>query len=372
MKLTTLGSIANRVRWALRDGPVRDLGWAFHRGLATRAARRASAAVKIAIMTLRGRIDPQLVVGLDAFLSATGPRGLAGISDPVARREAFTALMSASAVERPTEAGIAAEDRLIAGPAGAPAVKVRVYHPQAGCTPLPALYYIHGGGMVIGSIDTEDAIARMLCAAVGCAAVSVEYRLAPEHPHPAPVEDCYAGLVWTVENADALGIDRRRIAIYGGSAGGGLAAATALLARDRGGPPLIYQMLLYPMLDDRSDTSSCLEVDSIGVWDGWANAEGWQALLGARWGSDSVDPYAAPARATDLAGLPAAWIDVGELDSLRDEDVLYALRMMQAGVPTELRVYAGAFHGWEVFVPDADISVRAVAERTAALRRVLA
>ena len=154
--------------------------------LATRAARGTSAASKIAVVALRERIDPELVVGLDAFLSATGPGGLAGISDPVARREAFAVLMSASAVEPPIDAGIASEDRLIAGPAGAPAVKIRVYHPSAGRRPLPALYYIHGGGMVIGSIDTEDSIARMLCAAVGCAAVSVEYRLAPEHPHPAP------------------------------------------------------------------------------------------------------------------------------------------------------------------------------------------
>lgn len=361
-------------RFRARGGPVRhdDLGWAFHRSAAGPAARGVSPAVKMATVTLRERIDPQLVVGLDAFLAAAGPRGLAGISDPRARREAFAALMSSAAAEQRLDPGITTDDHLVPGPAGAPAVKVRVYHPSSGRAPLPVLYYIHGGGMVIGSVDTEDAITRMLCAAVGCAAVSVDYRLAPEHPHPAPVEDCYAGLVWTAENADALGIDRDRIAIYGGSAGGGLAAATALLARDRGGPRLIHQMLLYPMLDDRSDTPSCREIDSIGVWDGWANAEGWQALLGERWGSDSVDAYAAPARASDLAGLPAAWIDVGELDSLRDEDVLYALRLMQAGVPTELRVYPGAFHGWEVFVPDADISVRAIAERIAALRRVFA
>src|ERR1700682_2521564 len=126
------------------------------------------------------------------------------------------------------------------------------------------------------------------------------------------------------------------------------------------------------MVDDRSDTASCREGDSIGVWGSWANAEGWRALLGERWGSESVEPYAAPARASDLTGLPAAWIDVGELDSLRDEDILYALRLMQAGVPTELRVYPGAFHGWEVVVPAACCWARAVAERPAALRRVLA
>jgi acetyl esterase/lipase len=173
-------------------------------------------------------------------------------------------------------------------------------------------------------------------------------------------------------HAQELGIDPARIAVYGGSAGGALAAATALLARDRGGPAIAYQMLLYPMVDDRSDTPSCTEIDDLGVWDGWANAEGWQALLGDRSGTDSVDAYAAPARADGLTGLPPAWIDVGELDALRDEDVHYALRLMQAGVATDLHVHPGAFHGWEVFVPDADISRRAVEARIAALQRALA
>jgi acetyl esterase/lipase len=316
-------------------------------------------------------MDPELVDGLDAFIAATGPRGLAGIADPIDRRAAFSELMAAAGAEQEPDPSISVEDRFAPGAAGSPDVPVRLYRPRALSGVLPALYYIHGGGMVIGSVETEDAITRKLCAAVGCAAVSVEYRLAPEHPHPAPVEDCYAGLVWTSANAQALGIDRDRIAIYGGSAGGGLAAATALLARDRGGPRLAYQMLLYPMVDDRSDSPSCSEIDSIGVWDGWANRDGWQALLGDRWGGTDVEAYAAPARATDLAGLPPTWIDVGELDALRDEDILYALRLMQAGVATDLRVYAGAFHAWEVFVPDAAISSHAVAERIAALRRAL-
>ncbi len=323
-------------------------------------------------MTSRDRMDPQLIDGLEAFIAASGPRGLAGIADPVQRREAFATLMASAAADQAPDPRIAAEDRLVPGPPGAPEVNVRIYRPVAVRAPLPALCYIHGGGMVIGSVETEDAITRALCATVGCAAVSVDYRLAPEHPHPAPVEDCYAALAWMAQNAEELSIDRDRIAVYGGSAGGGLAAATALLARDRGGPQLVYQMLLYPMVDDRSDTPSCQEIDDIGVWDGWANAEGWQALLGDRWRSDAVDGYAAPARAQDLSGLPPTWIDVGELDSLRDEDVLYALRLMQAGVATDLHVYPGAFHGWEVFVPDAEISVRAVAARIDALRRALA
>jgi acetyl esterase/lipase len=225
--------------------------------------------------------------------------------------------------------------------------------------------------MVIGSIETEDALTRSYCLEVGCAAVSVEYRLAPENPHPAPVEDCYAALVWMAENAARLGIDSDRIAVYGGSAGGGLAAGTALLARDRGGPRLAFQMLLYPMLDDRCETPSGREIETIGVFDGWANREGFQALLGERWGTEAVDAYAAPTRAADLTGLPPTWIDVGELDALRDEAIDYAWRLMQAGVATDLHVTPGCFHASEVFVPDAASSRRIVAARIGALRRAL-
>jgi acetyl esterase/lipase len=315
-------------------------------------------------------MDPELIDGLDAFIAATGPGGLAGIADPVQRRATFLELMDAGVAE--PDAGVVTEDHLVPGAAGDPEVRLRSYRPAGAEGPLPAVYYIHGGGMVIGAIETEDAIAGWLCGAVGCAAVSVEYRLAPENPHPAPVEDCYAGLAWTATNAERLGIDPSRIAVYGGSAGGGLAAATAIVARDRGGPALAFQMLLYPMLDDRCCTPSCREIDDIGVFDGWASEEGWRALLGERWASDAVEPAAAPARSTDLSGLPPAWIDVGELDSLRDESVAYALRLMQAGVATDLHVYPAVFHAWEVFVPEATASARVKAERVAALRRVFA
>ncbi|HET7444614.1 MAG TPA: alpha/beta hydrolase [Solirubrobacterales bacterium] len=319
---------------------------------------------------LRDRMDPELIEGLDAFLAATGPGGLAAISDPVQRRATFLELVQAEPAE--PDATVATEDHLAPGPPGAPQVRLRSYRPVAVDQPLPAVYYIHGGGMVIGAIETEDAITRWLCGAVGCAAVSVEYRLAPENPHPAPVEDCYAGLAWTAANAPELGIDPDRIAVYGGSAGGGLAAATAILARDRGGPALAFQMLLYPMLDDRCCTPSCREIDDIGVFDGWASEEGWRALLGERWATAAVEPAAAPARSIDLSGLPPTWIDVGELDSLRDESVEYALRLMQAGVATDLHVYPAVFHAWEFFVPDAESSGRVKVERVAALRRAFA
>jgi acetyl esterase/lipase len=215
-------------------------------------------------------MDPDLVEGLDAFLAATGPRGLTGIADPVERRSTFLSLMEAGGGE--PDPRVSAEDIEVPGPAGAPAVRVRFYRPADREDTLPALLYIHGGGMVIGAIETEDAIARSLCMEIGCAAVSVDYRLAPENPHPAPVEDCYAALVWMTANAAELGIDPGRIGVYGGSAGGGLAAATALLARDRNGPSLAFQMLLYPMLDHRCDTPSGHEVEDVGVFDGWAAA----------------------------------------------------------------------------------------------------
>jgi acetyl esterase/lipase len=320
-------------------------------------------------MSLNDRMDPELRPGLEGFLEATGPRGLAGIADPAERRRVFLELMSAD--DAPPEDRVETEDHEIPGPPGAPAVRVRTFRPAGSTGLLPALLYIHGGGMVIGSIETEDALTRSYCLEVGCAAVSVEYRLAPENPHPAPVEDCYAALVWMAENAERLGIDPDRIAVYGGSAGGGLAAGTALLARDRGGPRLAFQMLLYPMLDDRCETPSGREIETIGVFDGWANREGFQALLGERWGSEAVDAYAAPTRAADLAGLPPTWIDVGELDALRDEAIDYAWRLMQAGVPTDLHVTPGCFHASEVFVPDAASSQRIVAARIDALRRAL-
>ncbi len=232
------------------------------------------------------------------------------------------------------------------------------------------LLWIHGGGMVLGSARADTSPIGYTADA-GCVTVSVDYRLAPEHPYPAQLDDCYAALTWLAGQAADLGVEPGRIAIGGGSAGGGLAAATALLARDRGGPALAYQMLVAPMLDDRMDTpSSTAFTDPAMGWTSASNRYAWRALLGDAAGGADVSPYAAPARATDLTGLPPTYLCVGELEVFRDECVAYALRLLQAGVPTELHVYPGAFHGWEI-LPDAEISRRSVAERTAALRRAL-
>jgi acetyl esterase/lipase len=200
--------------------------------------------------------------------------------------------------------------------------------------------------------------------------VSVEYRLAPEHPFPAGVEDCYAALSWTAANAAALGVDARRIAVAGQSAGGGLAAATALLARDRGGPALCFQLLEIPELDDRLDTPSMLAFDDTPLWNRPSAVWSWKHYLGPDHGGE-VSPYAAPARAQDVSGLPPAYVSTMELDPLRDEGILYALRMLQAGVPVELHSYPGTFHG-SALIPAAAVSQRNAREVLDALRRAIA
>src|SRR5579885_931494 len=214
----------------------------------------------------------------------------------------------------PPNEGVVAEDRRIPGPTGEPDITVRIYRAKAAPaaeTRQPAIYWIHGGGMVMGGLDGDNVRLSEYVEQLGCVAVSVDYRLAPENPHPAPVEDCYAGLVWTAAHADELGIDPARIVIGGASAGGGLAAAVTLMARDRGGPATIFQLLIYPMLDDRNTTRSSYEIVDVGIWDRPTNIGGWRALLGEQAGAADVSPYAAPARATDLSGLPPAYIDVG-------------------------------------------------------------
>jgi acetyl esterase/lipase len=203
------------------------------------------------------------------------------------------------------------------------------------------------------------------------AGVSVEYRVAPEHPHPAPVEDCYAGLLWTAAHASELGFDPRRILIAGPSAGGGLAAAVALMARDRGGPALRAQMLMCPMLDDRNNTTSSLQIDGIGLWNRQSNLTGWTALLGASRGTEHVSPYAAPSRASNLGGLPPTFIDAGSMEVFRDEAVDYASRIWAAGGDAELHIWNGGFHGFDIVFPDAALSRAARSARKAWLARIL-
>jgi acetyl esterase/lipase len=254
------------------------------------------------------------------------------------------------------------------------AVRVRIYSPpETGAATGPArpcVYFIHGGGYISGSALTVDPRLNRWVETLGCVVVAVDYRLAPEHPYPTPLEDCYTGLSWTVGNAERLGIDPERVVVAGASAGGGLAAALALLSRDRGGPRLAHQVLIYPMLDDRQISPSS-QMDGTMVWDRAANQLGWRAYLGPLAGTADVPGYAAPARAADLGGLPPAFIATGAADLFRDESLDYAARLLEAGLPAELHVYPGAPHGFDVMVPAADVSRRFDAELTGALRAAL-
>ncbi|MFE9122726.1 alpha/beta hydrolase [Streptomyces sp. NPDC007172] len=238
----------------------------------------------------------------------------------------------------------------------------------------PAIYFMHGGGYFTGDPRHLFFLEPLLDEAerFGATLISVGYRLAPEHPHPAPLDDVYAGLLWTAEHADELGVAADRIIVAGTSAGGGLAAALSLLVRDRGGPRLAGQLLMCPMLDDRNDSASAHQMDGVDVWDRSWNGFGWKALLGSPSGGPSVSPHASPARATDLSGLPPAFIDVGSAEILRDEALAYADGIWRAGGSAELHVWAGGFHTFDLVVPDAEISQAARQARRAWLKRILA
>ncbi|HYD12905.1 MAG TPA: alpha/beta hydrolase [Allosphingosinicella sp.] len=269
------------------------------------------------------------------------------------------------------ESGVDLERIAVPGPAGAPEIMLHVYRPREAARPMPCIYHMHGGGYVLGAARDMEPVHRPLAAKLGCAIVSVDYRLAPEAPFPGPLEDCYAGLAWTFANAEALGVDPGRIGVMGESAGGGLAAALALLARDRGEYRLAFQQLIYPMLDDRTCTSEPHPFAGEFLWHPHNNRFGWSSLLGQAPGGEGVSPYAAAARATDLAGLPPAFIGTGALDLFLEEDVDYARRLVRAGVPTELHVYPGAFHAFDMMA-GAAVAEQARRDSHAALARFLA
>ncbi len=248
-------------------------------------------------------------------------------------------------------------DYTVPGPDGAPDVVIRVHRPRGATGDLPCLYFMHGGGYVFGTYAGDDLRFDKWCPMLNCVGVSVEYRLAPETPYPGPLEDCYVALKWVHQNAARLGIDSTRLGIGGASAGGGLAAGLALLVRDRGEIPLAFQLLIYPMIDDKLVTES--STWEVPIWNPRSNNDGWTAYLGGPRGGDNVSPYAAASRATDLAGLPPAYVMVGALDGFLDEDVDYAMRLTHAGVPTELHVYPGGPHGFDGLLPGTQLARRA-------------
>lgn len=235
-------------------------------------------------------------------------------------------------------------------------------------TPGPAILHIHGGGMILASVPQYGFVINALVSMTSVPFLSVEYRYAPEHPAPVLVEDCFVALTWLRDNASVLLVDSSRIGIYGDSGGGGIAAGLALLARDRAfSPPLAKQILIYAMLDDQNTVPDPAMLPFIG-WSYDDNLTGWTAVLGEDIvGTDKASQYAVPARATDVSGLPPTYMDVGELDIFRDEDVEYARKMMSSGVSVELHVHPGVPHAWEFFAPDAEVSKRAIQDRIRAI-----
>jgi acetyl esterase/lipase len=320
----------------------------------------------MATITARPPFDPELEAVL-ALLADQLPPSITPEMIPLMRQASPVAVPVDEVL---ADAGVVRRDIPIPGHEGAE-ILVTVLHREGRTGTGPGIFHTHGGGMIIG--DRFVGLTQILPWIVehDAVAVTVEYRLAPEFPDPYPVEDCYAGLVWTAEHAAELGIDPDRLIIAGASAGGGLAAGTALLARDRRGPRLAGQVLIYPMLDDRDATVSTTQIDGVGVWDRTSNVTGWSALLGERRAGDDVSVYAAPARATDLAGLPPAFIDCGSAEVFRDEDVAYATALWHAGVQAELHVWPGGFHGFDMMAPHTALAQAMTAARDAWVARIL-
>ena len=275
----------------------------------------------------------------------------------------------------PEVEGVEADDFLITRADG-PNVPVRVYRPKNVSGLLPALLWIHGGGYCFGSMEGDDHLARQMVDTVGCVLVSVDYRLAPEHPFPAPLDDCLDALKWLASHTEMLSVDSNRLSIGGISAGGGLAAGLALMVRDKTDIHLTFQLLLCPMIDDRCVTPASYSITDKRIWNRHANLLGWKHYLNEKdtcekQPYDSVSQYAAASRATDLSGLPPAYIAVGSVDAFVDEDRDYAERMRESGVAVQLEIFEGGFHGFEFIAPKTKISRGARELHYQALRTAL-
>lgn len=316
------------------------------------------------------RLDPELVDPLQGLMEATG--GGFSLRDVPSTRAMVDAMLAAVKAEVPPILGVESEDRRVPSTAGGPDVAVRIYRPSGRADALPALIWLHGGGFVLGGLELDDLMARQLAKDVECVVIGVDYRLAPENPYPAALDDSRAVLKWAAANGEALGIDSKRIALGGASAGGGIAAGVALMERDRGESDIAFQLLIYPSIDDRNIEQVSETVPENLFWSRENTLTGWRLYLEGQQAGGNVQAYAAPARAVDLGGLPPTYIAVGAVDMFMGDDIDYARRLVAAGVPTELHVYPGAFHAFDSFAPMAGVSRRFVEDRNAALRRAFA
>jgi acetyl esterase/lipase len=276
-------------------------------------------------------------------------------------------IIGAASTAQPIPADVTTSEHYATAEDGAQ-IKMRWYITD-GATPGPAVLFFHGGGYIFGHIDLFDGPVSRYVSASGVPMLSVEYRRAPEHPFPTPLEDAYAALRWLHEHAAELGVDPSRVGVMGDSAGGGMAAALTILARERGGPRIARQILLMPMLDDRTKTPDP-EIASNVLWSYDDSATAWPALLGDAAGGPDVPATAAPARLEDSTGLPPAYIEVGQIDVFRDEDTTYATKLSRAGVPVEFHIHPGAPHEFDSIAFDSDVARRAIADRVRVLKSI--
>lgn len=306
------------------------------------------------------KLDPEIAKGVTLFPALD-------LRDVNAARAIRAQMREGANIPRPTDDRITEVEKIIPGSDSESTILIRIYTPKERERLLPGLVFFHGGGFVMGDLESTHPRCLRL-ASGGAVVVSVDYRLAPEHPFPAGIEDCYTALQWTADHAGAIGVDPKQLAVGGVSAGGCLAAGVALMARDREGPAIGFQLLIYPVLDDRLQTPSMRKGAQFPIWNSRNCKDMWHHYLEAQ--RNAVSPYAAPARAKSLSRLPPAYIAIAEYDPLRDEALQYAMRLLQSGVPVELHQYAGTVHGFDGLLPS-NVSVQAADELVAVFRRFI-
>ncbi|MDH6546173.1 alpha/beta hydrolase [Streptomyces sp. SAI-041] len=310
-------------------------------------------------------LDPEIAQALAPMAGAMADATPPAVGDVAARRALWEPIIGAAGTAQPIPADVKTSEHHTTADDGAQ-ITMRWYV-KDGATPGPAVVFSHGGGYIFGHIDLFDGPVSRYVSASGVPMLSVDYRRAPEHPFPTPLEDAYTALRWLEEHASELGVDTDRIAVMGDSAGGGLAAAVSILARERGGPRIARQILIMPMLDDRIPALDP-HIAPYLLWSYDDSRTAWPALLGEAAGGPDVPATAAPARLDDATGLPPAYIEVGQLDLFREEDTAYATKLSRAGVPVEFHLHPGAPHEFDAIAFTSDVARRAIADRVRVLK----